>query len=374
MSEIINETINELNKPTQSNVFSIEDDPVTVLEKINQVERYLKEIDTRVDTSINTANEALEKANNAFEANGTLVKINGENQLTWSADFAESERQKSKNLCGLIDFEQTVNGVTIKLVSSSQTIILNGTATSTFDAMATVRNMLPYVSNMQGEDLKVTAYYLSGTKSDTAIAFISTVDNDNVFGDRSVGIALPDNNLTSINFSPSKNSTYNTLMLYTVNGTSFTNYMFRIQIEKGQVTDWEYPYGAIGHKSEIEPVLIYDKDTKNTIGGTAYTDGIPINNTYIGADFSSYKKVEIIGVNRLIPIISTIDLTLPTNDAYYYGSGGMSFNSPTGDANQYYLFMTCAVSLDKSQLILLKSGYNDVVETDHKVIRIVGYK
>ena len=95
MSEIINETINELNKPTQNNVFSIEDNPVTVLEKINQVERYLKQIDTRVDTSINTANEALEKANNAFEANGTLVKINGVNQLTWSADFAESERQKS---------------------------------------------------------------------------------------------------------------------------------------------------------------------------------------------------------------------------------------------------------------------------------------
>ena len=96
MSEIINETINELNKPTQNNVFSIEDNPVTVLEKINQVERYLKQIDTSVDTSINTANEALEKANNAFEANGTLVKINGENQLTWSADFAESERQKSE--------------------------------------------------------------------------------------------------------------------------------------------------------------------------------------------------------------------------------------------------------------------------------------
>ena len=103
MSEIINETINELNKPTQNNVFSIEDNPVTVLEKINQVERYLKQIDTRVDTSINTANEALEKANNAFEANGTLVKINGENQLTWSADFVESERQKSKNLLNYED-------------------------------------------------------------------------------------------------------------------------------------------------------------------------------------------------------------------------------------------------------------------------------
>lgn len=177
-------------------------------------------------------------------------------QNTPAIAFAESERQKSKNLCGLIDFEQTINGVTIKLISSSQTVILNGTATSTFDAMTTVRNMLPYVSNMQGEDLKVTAYYLSGTKSDTAIAFISTVDNDDVFGDRSAGIALPDNNSTSINFSPSKNSTYNTLVLYTVNGASFTNYMFRIQIEKGQVTNWEYPHGPISHNKELDDVAV----------------------------------------------------------------------------------------------------------------------
>ena len=177
-------------------------------------------------------------------------------QNTPAIVFAESERQKSKNLCGLIDFEQTINGVTINLISASQIVTLNGTATSTFDAMTTVRNMLPYVSNMQGEDLKVTAYYVSGTKSDTAIAFISTVDNDDVFGDRSAGIALPDNNSTSINFSPSKNSTYNTLVLYTVNGASFTNYMFRIQIEKGQVTNWEYPHGPISHNKELDDVAV----------------------------------------------------------------------------------------------------------------------
>lgn len=32
--------------------------------------------------------------------------------------------------------------------------------------------------------------------------------------------------------------------------------------------------GAIVHKNDIEPVLIYDIDTKNTIEGTAYTNGI----------------------------------------------------------------------------------------------------
>ena len=183
-------------------------------------------------------------------------------QISHSGDkeieFARNEYQKSKNLCGLIQSEQTVNGVTIQLVASSQIVVLNGTATSAFDAMQTVRNMLPYVSHMQGEDLKVTAYYVGGTKSGSAIAFISTVDNNDVFGDRSAGIALPDSTLTSINFSPSKNSTYNTLMLYASSGVSFTNYMFKIQIEKGQVTDWEYPYGTVSHNKELDDVAVFN--------------------------------------------------------------------------------------------------------------------
>ena len=239
---------------------------------INNGQQYTKDDNVTLESLNNTIENsfyAVRVAENAQSATNNAVSYNAQTPLATeqiqaqknlgidqTIVFAESERQKSNNLCGLIDFEQTINGVTIKLISSSQTVILNGTATSTFDAMTTVRNMLPYVSNMQGEDLKVTAYYLSGTKSDTAIAFISTVDNDDVFGDRSAGIALPDNNSTSINFSPSKNSTYNTLMLYTVNGASFTNYMFRIQIEKGQVTNWEYPHGPISHNKELDDVAV----------------------------------------------------------------------------------------------------------------------
>lgn len=220
---------------------------------------YLAYTHTGADTSnnVNIKTLSITLTNNNWSIQTTPVqpKIPVAN-TNEAVQFAEDERQKSKNLCGLIDFEQTINGVTIKLVSASQTVTLNGTATSTFDAMTTVRNMLPYVSNMQGEDLKVTAYYVSGTKSDSAIAFISTIDNNAVFDDRSAGILLPDNNLTSINFSPSKNSTYNTLMLYTPSGTSFTNYMFRIQIEKGQVTDWEYPHGPISHNKELDDVAV----------------------------------------------------------------------------------------------------------------------
>lgn len=41
--------------------------------------------------------EALKKANSAYEANGTLVKINGENQTTWDATFSQKLYEESKN-------------------------------------------------------------------------------------------------------------------------------------------------------------------------------------------------------------------------------------------------------------------------------------
>ena len=232
MSEIINETINELNKPTQNNIFSIEDDPVTVLEKINQVERYLKQIDTRVDTSINTANEALEKANNAFEANGTLVKINGENQLTWSADFAESERQKSQ-------------------------------------------------------------------------------------------------------------------------------------------TD-----GAIVHEKDIEPILIYDKDTKNTIGGTAYTGGIPTD-AVINHDFSPYKKLILTAFRDNVgPFDYEINLEYLDYTGVYCGSG-ITYSFQAND--NYFVYSSAKISDDKQTMTYIKSGYTEtffetIVSQNVPILRIKGVK
>ena len=352
MSEIINETINELDKPTQNNVFSIEDDPVTVLEKINQVERYLKQIDTRVDTSINTANEAMEKANTAFEANGTLVKINGENQLTWSADFAESERQKSKNLIPYPyhDGNSIVsNGITFT-VNNDQSISVSGTiADHNFNAVMWIAWDIP---------LKAGTYRISDSSQDNDLGVVAQIGDGYYSGE----------------FTLSSDATAKIYLQVGKGSTKTYNDTIRFMLCEGTDTDWQPYNGAIVHEKDIEPILIYDKDTKNTIGGTAYGDGIPINNTNIGTDFSSYKKVKIIGIIRNMPIISTIDLTLQTNDTYYYGSGGMSYNVPSGEYNQYYLFMGCAISIDKTQLILLKAGYGDTVETTHKVIRIVGYK
>ena len=218
MSKIIDETINELNKPTQNNVFSIEDNPVTVLEKINQVERYLKQIDTRVDTSINTANEALEKASNAFEANGTLVKINGENQLTWSADFAESERQKSEtdgaivHEKGLIEKSMTlIDKIYVPDESYSQLrfdnlpgnynykLIVIGSATTAFDGSIKINDtdLKSITLSTNSDDTNVV-----NTFGDTALIRVDNgfrIDAEISVADTYVGtpIAMEINNISS---------------------------------------------------------------------------------------------------------------------------------------------------------------------------------
>lgn len=298
MSEIINETINKLNKPTQNNVFSIEDNPVTVLEKINQVERYLKEIDTHVDTSINTANEALEKANNAFEANGTLVKINGENQLTWSADFAESERQKSKNL--LIP----------KLLIQGATVFDNGSFSTDTNYVTTSQKI-----NVEPNSQIVMSANI-GIDLDSGFVFF----NNGVYVGYAKGVittTVPSNaNQVVLDF----------------HATGITPQSITTpQLEYGSVaTDYQPYNGAIVHEKQIAGVehieTIYEMNTKNTIGGKPYTAGIPFSDiTISNVDLSPYKHVRYTcrwnphGDNWFGGTITfDLDLTTPYNsDANY---------------------------------------------------------
>lgn len=240
MSEIINETINELDKPTQNNVFSIEDDPVTVLEKINQVERYLKQIDTRVDTSINTANEAMEKANTAFEANGTLVKINGENQLTWSADFAESERQKSKNLFGILKtYSITRDNITIMINSDTQKILINGTASSSGTIAFSSDEIVP-ISVKNGE-------YFTISKIPNVVVNVGINNKENPSGSIIYVNETDKFNTNTI----IQNDKANRLYFWYDAGDTFNNVEFGIQVEYGSVaTDYQPYNGQITHNGD----------------------------------------------------------------------------------------------------------------------------
>ena len=346
MSEIINETINELNKPTQNNVFSIEDNPVTVLEKINQVERYLKQIDTSVDTSINTANEALEKANNAFEANGTLVKINGENQLTWSADFAESERQKSKNL---------LNKDLLKIGC-----YIFATGQYSYD-----------VNYMASEPISVTP---NSTITVSCNGFEFNSGCGFVFFNNGVYVGYLSNGATVATVPANANQViYN---FYKVDITK--DDLQYAQLEYGSTaTDYQPYNGAIVHKKDIEPVLIYDRDTKNTIGGTAYTSGIK-SGTIINHNFSQYKKL-ILTVYRDNVGAFDYEINLEYLDtSELYGGSGITYSFQAQD--NYFVFSSARISADKQTMVYIKSGYTEtffetIVSTnDVPILRIRGIK
>ena len=313
MSEIINETINELNKPTPNNIFSIEDDPVTILEKMNQVERYLEQIDTHVDTSINTANEALEKANNAFEANGTLVKINGENQLTWSADFAETERQKSKNLFNApsitlptgVTYNSSTNTFTYtngevaeggtKFVILNKVVMPAGNYVYSFDSTSTITGDTTYIVAKLTSTGGFESQIASKVSPAGKVSFPFTLTEDTY-----IGLCWYYKTGWAAGSAPAGSKTIS-----------------NVQLEQGSTaTDYQPYYGAIVHQGDVAPVVIYDKNSANPSINKGYTSGIMsdgVGNVRVSIDFSPYKKVKIYANLDRMNAVSEYDFTSGTD-------------------------------------------------------------
>lgn len=250
MSEIINETINELNKPTQNNIFSIEDNPVTVLEKINQITRYLKQIDNSVDTSFNNSIEAKQLANDAKnrindfvrQENKTNVTLNNNPLATWKADFAESERQKSKNLFYIPnDYTNTLSGVVLNYLTNTQTITLNGTGTG-----------------QNGFNVNVKPIVLKANKAYTfSVVKKGTLSGENVYlyfktSANAWGHFIILNSSSSYTFTPTSNETLQTINISFDQNRVFTNYELNIQLEEGtQATEWQAYNGAIVNEKQL---------------------------------------------------------------------------------------------------------------------------
>ena len=124
--------------------------------------------------------------------------------------------------------------------------------------------------------------------------------------------------------------------------------------------------GAIVHKSEVEPVLIYEMNTKNTIGGTPYTAGIPFSNISISnVDFNNYKYSRFTcrwnnnGSNWFGGTITfDLDLTTPYNsDAEYMSviSSRPSSCYVSDDALTYDLVGRIGINGNKNSLSV--NGY-----------------
>ena len=164
--------------------------------------------------------------------------------------FAESERQKSKNLCCLKNESETVAGVTMIYDSINQTIELNGTSTGDINIMSNIRNILPIISNSLGKTYSFTILKESGNFSENFGAYLGSLDSD-IWSDRFTLWVDKVNTISSRTFTVSTNHTYDTLFVYLLKGTVVNNLKLKVQLEEGSVaTDYQPYNGQITHNGD----------------------------------------------------------------------------------------------------------------------------
>lgn len=234
---------------------------------------------------------ATDENNNLYKisgGSGTKVTLNGQGQKEWSADFvenekdisgennsnpiihnndapvvfAEAERQKSKNLCGLKNLSQTLDvGLTCVFNEQTQTITLNGSPTGTADCMREIKNLFSSIKNMENKQVTISLIYVSGQwTSGNARYYVGSLDDGSAYNDRFGGDLMSRETDTIGTYTIPTNNTYDDLHFYMGAGCVFDNYVLKVQIEEGTVaTDWQPYNGEIVHEKDIQLNIITAK-------------------------------------------------------------------------------------------------------------------
>ena len=223
----------------------------------------------------------------SLDNTGTKLSFYLSTDTVLTLAFAESERQKSKNLFPY----ETVSG--------------NNNIEKYFNTLPAGTYTLSAIVSSTSPDTKclVEVYY-----NDTYIGFY---------------------NLTKSTIRTSEtvtiNSSFNKLLFYS-GVSNYNNYDYtfsQVQLEEGSVaTDYQPYNGAIVHEKEIADVehieTIYDINTKNVLNDVAYTNGITIGTNIVSNEFAGYKKFIIIS-HRGNTILTT-ELNIFNNYANVSGS------------------------------------------------------
>ena len=200
-------------------------------------------------------------------------------QITHNGDtaveFAEKEYQKSKNLIPYPYYDGNSivsNGITFT-VNNDQSISVSGTIIDhNSNAVMWLAWDMP---------LKAGNYRISDSNSSNDLSVVAWIGNDYYQKDVNNGM-----------FTLSSDTTARIYLQVAKGSTKTYNDTIRFMLCEGTDTDWQPYNGAIVHEKDIEPILIYDKDTKNTIGGTAYTNGIKFGAS-ININVAGSSKIKI---------------------------------------------------------------------------------
>lgn len=278
------------------------------------------------------AKRAESLAESAVLGQGTPVTLDGEVLSSWSADFAEAERLKGKNLCYLREKATTQNGVTVTFDSKEQIVTLNGTATSNIDFWANLRTILPTITNDAGKTYTVSQYYVSGSVSSEPVRtnFGSLDGNskgENIYGNRFPLALLSDvqtNNISRTTINITKDYTYDTLHFYISANAVLDNFKFKIQIEEGDIgSDWKTPYGLIVRTKDISSNILTSQLLANyNFSATKTEELLPLSlYNSVGNKLSMLNNKVVIGegVSKVkVSYIATVDGTAPHQTCYFY--------------------------------------------------------
>lgn len=263
----------------------------------------------------NTNSQEMLSLSDRFKVENNELDLSSETELT--LDFAESERQKSKNLFkvnNVAGYSITKNGVTAT-INDDYTITLNGTCTANswynlFTGISTGSNFVDTYPKLYLDSNKTYTYLVrvlsgsySGTASDSqlVVSFRQTDGTGVVIGKYADLDIKGNNDISSV--TKTGIDYLNNGYFRTTSGLTYTNYTFGLMICEGEDTDFQSWNGKTLHEKNIADVehieTIYDKEgvlATNIVNtsvepeGRAYTTGLPTGITfYIGT--TKYKRV-----------------------------------------------------------------------------------
>lgn len=204
--------------------------------------------------------------------------------------FAESERQKTLNLLRITQSisSETVSGVTVTTDLENQTITLNGTPTSYSEKGINISNLILKAN----KKYSVVAKTVSGSVSYTSGSdFYINLNNVSTWSNSFKNLPKYANFTTDTEI-------WKILLSYN-NKVTFNNLVIQLQIQEGEPSDWQYPYGAIVHEKEIADVehieTIYDMSSSDSNINKGYTAGKQFddNATDMPIDLGDYKKLRL---------------------------------------------------------------------------------
>ena len=319
----------------------------------------------------NTNSQEMLSLGDRFKVETNELGLSSETELT--LDFAESERQKSKNLLEVNNGLNATNlGLHVQI--NNDVITVDGTLTHAAAINVTTFNPKIYAgktytlsfkdySNLSNFEITTTGTRNDGTQRYNMLNLTSLITSTTITADVDYELKI---------------EVYSTTTDGTISGT------FKLQLEEGSVaTDYQPYNGAIVHEKEIADVehieVLYDKTSSDANINKGLTSGIPFDNTTelnLGANLSSkYKGTYVYITIWNIQLRIYCDIT--------YGQERYSFLGYDINSGVQTLVMGC-VSIAKSTGILkgtkLVSGniggstYSTLTDGKYNIYKVEGVK